>query len=135
MKPIYITLLALIVFSNSYSQAVQSIKPVQDDKIFTFVDQMPVYPGGDAALMKFLQQHINYPDKEKNDSIGGRVFIRFVVDVDGSVKDVRVVRSAAPALDNEAVRVVKLLAKFKPGYSEGKPVKVYFNLPIEFRLW
>jgi TonB family protein len=134
MKAFYISILALFVFTKSYSQVVHSIKPVEEAKVFTFVDQMPVYPGGDAALMKFVQQHINYPDKERNDSIEGRVFIRFVVDVDGSVKDITVIRSATPGLANEAVRVVKLLARFKPGYSEGKPVRVYFNLPITFRL-
>ena len=107
---------------------------VEQPKIFTFVEQNPQYPGGDGELMKFLQKNIQYPQMERDNDIQGKVLLRFVVMEDGSVNDVQVVRAVSPGLDKEAVRVVKMLPKFTPGKQQGKPVRVYFNLPVVFRL-
>jgi protein TonB len=107
---------------------------VEEPKIFTFVEQNPEFPGGDAELIKFLQKNIQYPQMERDNDIQGKVLLRFVVMEDGSVQDVNVVRSVSPGLDKEAVRVVKMLPKFKPGKQQGKAVRVYFNLPVVFKL-
>ena len=107
---------------------------VEQPKIFTFVEQNPQFPGGDGELMKFLQKNIQYPQMERDNDIQGKVLLRFVVMEDGSVSDVQVIRAVSPGLDKEAVRVVKMLPKFAPGKQQGKPVRVYFNLPVVFRL-
>ena len=109
-------------------------KAVEEPKIFSFVEQNPEFPGGDVELIKFLQKNIQYPQMERDNDIQGKVLLRFVVREDGSVSDVTVARSVSPGLDKEAVRVVKLLPKFKPGKQQGKAVPVYFNLPVVFKL-
>jgi len=119
----------------SIEEPVVSEAPVvEQPKIFTFVEQNPQFPGGDGELMKFLQKNIQYPQMERDNDIQGKVLLRFVVMEDGSVADVQVVRAVSPGLDKEAVRVVKMLPKFTPGKQQGKPVRVYFNLPVVFRL-
>jgi TonB family protein len=107
---------------------------ISNDGKFTFVEQNPEFPGGDAALMAFLATHIKYPVMERDNDIQGKVLLRFAVDEEGAVGDINIVRGVSPGLDSEAVRLVKLLPKFKPGLQQGKPVKVYFNLPVGFRL-
>lgn len=107
---------------------------VEEPKVFTFVEQNPEFPGGDGELIKFLQKNISYPQMERDNDIQGKVLLRFVVMEDGSVADVNVMRGVSPGLDKEAVRVVKMLPKFKPGRQQGKPVRVYFNLPVVFKL-
>jgi len=102
-----------------------------DDSVFRTVEVMPEFPGGDVALLKFIEKNINVPaDKWTN----GHVACTFVVNEDGSVSDVSVVRSLDPVLDAEAVRVIKLLPKFKPGMNAGKPVKTMFSIPIRFKV-
>ena len=96
------------------------------------VEQVPQFPGGEAALMKYLQSHINYPPMAAEDGIQGRVIVQFVVDKTGKVGDVKVVRSVDQYLDKEAVRVVKSLPKFTPGRQNGKPVEVWYLLPVNF---
>lgn len=101
---------------------------------YTKSDETPVFPGGDAALMRFLQQNIVYPKYERNHNIEGKVLVRFVVEQDGSINDVQVIRSVSKGLDNEAVKVVKMIPRFSPGYYLGQPVRVFYNLPIIYRL-
>lgn len=104
------------------------------DKIFYSVEQMPLFPGGEVALMKYLQENVKYPPKAAKDSIQGRVVVKFVVDSLGYVGVVRVVRSVSKDLDAEAVRVVKTLPRFAPGRMFGKPVNVWYTLPVTFKL-
>lgn len=104
------------------------------NNIYTHVEQNPEFPGGDAALIKFLQANIHYPETERNHNVQGKVLLRFVVDEEGKVGNVTVKRSVSPGLDEEAIRVVSMLPNFKPGMVQGKPVSVYFNLPIVFKL-
>lgn len=104
------------------------------DGVFESVEERPEFPGGEAALMRYLGNHITYPAAAWENDIQGRVMIRFVVRKDGSVGDVQVVRSVDPDLDNEAVRVVKSLPNFIPGKMNGHPVNVWYHLPITFRL-
>lgn len=104
------------------------------EEIFVVVEEMPEFPGGQAALMKFLSDNIRYPVIAQENGIQGRVICSFVVERDGSITDVQVVRGVDPSLDKEAVRVIQSMPKWKPGKQRGKPVRVRFTLPIVFRL-
>lgn len=109
-------------------------EPVDDNKVFESVEQNPQFPGGDAALLKYVSDHIRYPSVAQENNIQGRVVVQFVVTKTGSVGQVKVVRSKDPDLDKEAVRVVKTLPKFVPGKMNGHAVNVWYTLPITFRL-
>ncbi len=93
---------------------------------------MPEYPGGEAALLRFVQQQTVYPRAELDLGIEGKAFIRFVVNEDGSVSNATILKSASPGFGKEGVRVVNTLAKFKPGMQHGRAVKVYYTLPFQF---
>jgi protein TonB len=95
---------------------------------------MPQFPGGEAALMKYLKSHINYPPKAAKNNIEGNVIVQFVVKKDGSIGEVKVVHSLEKDLDKEAVRVVKSLPKFTPGRHDGQAVSVWYTLPVSFKL-
>ncbi len=107
---------------------------VVEEQIFTIVEDMPSFPGGEAALLKYLGNNIKYPALAKDAGIQGTVFVTFVVDEEGNVKDVRVLRSIGGGCDEEAIRVVESMPKWTPGKQRGKPVKVQYNLPIRFTL-
>ena len=114
-------------------------KPVEKPKevkeeVFRSVEQMPQFPGGEAALMKYLQSHINYPPMAAENNVQGRVVVQFVVDKTGKVGEVKVVRSVDKDLDKEAVRVCKSLPKFTPGRQNGQAVSVWYTLPVTFKL-
>lgn len=104
------------------------------DEIFTAVEQMPQFPGGDAELYKWISSHIKYPTMAAENNIHGRVTVRFVVKEDGSIGRVEVLRGKDPDLDKEAQRVVKTLPKFIPGKMNGRAVQVWYTLPINFKL-
>ncbi len=104
------------------------------EEIFTAVEQMPQFPGGEAELMKYVANHIKYPTMAAENNIQGRVVVKFVVKKDGSVGEVQVLRGKDPDLDKEAVRVVRTLPKFIPGKMNGQAVSVWFTLPINFKL-
>lgn len=107
---------------------------VDDAQVFMVVEQMPSFPGGDAALMKFLRDNVKYPHIAQEHGIQGRVYVSFVVSKDGSIRDVGVARSVDPALDNEAIRVVQAMPKWEPGKQRGKAVNVKYMLPVNFVL-
>lgn len=110
-------------------------KPTEEkEEIFYEVDQMPQYPGGEDALMRFLQSHIIYPPTAAENKVHGRVVVQFVVDKTGKVGEVKVARSIDEDLDKEAVRVCKLLPRFIPGKQNGTAVSVWYTLPIRFTL-
>lgn len=98
------------------------------------VEQMPQFPGGDAALYSFIQSHLNYPAMAIENGISGRVTVRFKVDKHGKVSNVSVARGKDPDLDKEAVRVVKMLPDFIPAKMNGQAVAVWYNLPVKFQL-
>ena len=112
-------------------------KPVEEeatDEIFVVVEKQPEFPGGSSALMKFLSDNIKYPVIAQENGIQGRVITNFVVERDGSISDVQVIRGQDPSLDKEAVRVIKTMPRWTPGQQRGKPVRVRFTLPVVFRL-
>lgn len=100
----------------------------------TFAEQMPQYPGGDAELMKYISSNLKYPTLAAENEIEGRVTISFVVGKDGTVSDIKVVKTLDPSCDKEAVRVVRSMQRWIPGMQNGRPVAVYYTLPILFRL-
>ncbi len=108
-------------------------EPVKE-QVFDHVEQMPQFPGGDKELMKFLNENIKYPHIAAEQGVSGTVRLRFVVDKDGNVGEVQVQRSVDPSLDKEAIRVVKLLPKWIPGKQNGRPVAVWYNVPVKFQL-
>ena len=109
-------------------------KEEKKEEIFRSVEQMPQFPGGEAALMKYLSSHINYPPMAAENNVQGKVILQFVVEKDGKVGEVKVARSVDKDLDREAIRVVKTLPKFTPGRQNGQPVRVWYTLPVNFKL-
>ncbi|MFA5418091.1 MAG: energy transducer TonB [Bacteroidales bacterium] len=107
---------------------------IVEQEIFTVVESMPDFPGGMGKLMSYLATNIKYPPLAKESGIQGRVFINFVVEPDGSISQVKVLRGIGGGCDEEAVRVVKAMPKWKPGMQRGKPVRVSYNLPVKFTL-
>jgi protein TonB len=105
-----------------------------DEEFFMVVENMPEFPGGDLGLMKFIQKNVRYPAIAKEYNITGKVYISFIVDKQGSVTNVKIVRGVDKNLDAEALRVVSLLPKYKPGKQRGKAVRVMFTIPINFTL-
>lgn len=103
-------------------------------KVFTYVEQMPVFPGGEAALNKFITSHLKYPAVSLEEGVQGKVLLRFVVNENGSVGDVQILKSLDTYCDREAKRVVSMLPRFTPGRQQGRPVKVWFQLPITFAI-
>ncbi|MBQ5957711.1 MAG: M56 family metallopeptidase [Bacteroidales bacterium] len=110
------------------------IKHVDNDSIYQIVEVMPEFPGGAAAMFTYLSGNIKYPEEAKDKGISGRVFISFVVEKDGSVNQVQVKKGIGGGCDEEAVRVVQAMPKWKPGLQKGKPVRVSYLLPITFKL-
>ena len=107
---------------------------VEETKIFTVVEQMPMYPGGYAALMGYLRDNIKYPTVAAENGVQGRVVVGFVVERDGSITDVNILRGVDPSLDREAMRVVKSMPRWNPGKQNGSAVRVKYQVPVSFRL-
>ena len=115
--------------------ATEPVKPKEEEnKVFDVVEQMPSFPGGNAALMNYLGQNIKYPVIAEENGIQGRVVVQFVVGKDGHISDVRVAKSVDPSLDKEAVRVVRSMPRWIPGKQNGQAVTVRYTLPVTFRL-
>ena len=107
---------------------------IQEAEIFTIVEEMPEFPGGMNKLAEYLGKNIKYPQMARESGIQGRVFVQFVVEPDGSVSNVAVMRSLGGGCDEEAIRVVKSMPKWKAGKQRGKPVRVSYILPVNFKL-
>jgi protein TonB len=117
-----------------YVPPVMEEEEVVEAEIFTVVESMPEFPGGQAKMMEFIAQNIKYPAMARESGIQGRVFVNFVVEPDGSVSNVKVLRGIGGGCDEEAVRVVKSMPNWTPGRQRGKAVRVSFNLPVRFTL-
>ena len=139
--PLAIALLAMnssVIRANVQKKVVKTTKTTKkadaSNKVYEVVEQMPTFPGGDAALMKYLAENIKYPVSAQKAKEQGRVVVQFIVEKDGTVTGVKTVRSVTPALDAEAVRVIKAMPKWTPGKQGGQPVRVNYNVPVSFRL-
>ena len=107
---------------------------VEEQQIFQVVEEMPEFPGGMSECMKFLGKNIKYPTISQENGVQGRVIVQFVVNRDGSIVDPVVVRGVDPYLDKEALRVIQMMPKWKPGKQRGKAVRVKYTVPVMFRL-
>jgi len=112
----------------------QVIEQKVEAEVFLIVEEPPTFPGGEAALYKWLGENLKYPEEAKELGIQGRVFVSFVVEPDGSTSNVVVKRGIGGGCDEEAIRIVKAMPKWGPGKQRGQPVRVQFNLPIKFTL-
>ncbi|MGE4540443.1 MAG: energy transducer TonB [Bacteroidales bacterium] len=117
-----------------YVPPVMEEEEVVEAEIFTVVESMPEFPGGPAKMMEYIAKNIKYPAMARESGIQGRVFVNFVVEPDGSVSNVKVLRGIGGGCDEEAVRVVEAMPKWTPGRQRGKAVRVSFNLPVRFTL-
>jgi TonB family protein len=125
------------VDSNSFGYSADENKTKVNDSSeasLIILEEMPIFPGGEKALLQFISSNINYPQTALQDSIEGRVYLKFVVKADGSVNNVDVIKSVRYDLDNECKRVINMLPRFQPGKLEGKPVPVWYAVPITFAL-
>lgn len=109
-------------------------KHEEENKVFDIVEQQPLFPGGPAALIKYLSENTKYPVVAQENGVQGRVTVQFVVEKDGSISDVHVLRGVDPSLDKEAVRVVKSMPRWTPGKQNGITVRVNYRVPVLFRL-
>ena len=105
-----------------------------DNTIYETVEQMPEFPGGISALGRFLSTHIRYPTEAEENGIQGRVILKFIVEKNGKISNIKVLKSIDPFLDREAIRVVNSMPNWKPGIENGKYVRVEYVLPVTFRL-
>ncbi len=130
---------AQVTVTNEEVQVVTEVREeVKEEEapteVFVVVEEMPSFPGGDTELMKFINSNIVYPEIAKENNIQGRVILRFCVTYKGLVDQVQVLKGVDPALDNEAIRVIKMLPGWKPGKQGGKPVNVWYSVPVTFQL-
>lgn len=139
--PLAIALLAMnstTIRANVQKKVVKTTKTTKkadaSNKVYEVVEQMPTFPGGDAALMKYLSENVKYPALAIKAQEQGRVVVSFTVEKDGAISDVKVARSVTPSLDAEAVRVVKAMPKWTPGKQGGQLVRVRYNVPVSFKL-
>lgn len=109
-------------------------KHEEENKVFEAVEQMPMFPGGNGALMKWLNDNVHYPVVAQENGVSGRVVVSFIVERDGSITDVKVVKSIDPSLDKEAMRAARSMPNWVPGKQNGTTVRVKYNLPVAFRL-
>ena len=134
--------LLVVVFSpagaNAQNKKVEKAQThkdtTTDDKVYEVCEQMPTYEGGDAALLKYITDSVKYPELAKKHGVQGRVVIGFIVEKDGSLTNVKVLRAVDRALDAEALRVVKGMPKWIPGRQNKQRVRVKYNVPVSFRL-
>ena len=125
---------ALMMLVLLFSFMTSTAQTKKNDMVFDVVEVMPQFPGGQIAMMKYIMENMKYPEQAMKERIQGRVTVRFIVEKDGSISDVKPVLSVHPLLNKEAVRVVKSMPKWSPGKHNGKPVRVRFNLPVMFKL-
>jgi len=139
--PLAIALLAMnntTIRANVQKKVVKTTKTTKkadaSNKVYEVVEQMPSFPGGDAAMMKYLAENIKYPVSAQKAKEQGRVVVQFIVEKDGAVTGVKTVRSVTPVLDAEAVRVIKAMPKWVSGKQDGQLVRVRYNVPVSFKL-
>lgn len=124
--------MAMLGFTTVSAQ--KTVVAQKNQQVFDVVEQMPEYPGGMQALLNYLMENVKYPEDAEKQKIEGRVIAVFVVETDGSISNVEVVKPVFPSLDAEAVRVLSGMPKWTPGMQSGKVVRVKYTVPINFQL-
>ena len=119
---------------SSVSSPAMHKELLPDDSVYNNIEVMPEFPGGMDAMMKYLSENIKYPEQAKEKNTQGRVLVTFIVEKNGSISDVKVVKGIGNGCDEEAVRVISAMPKWKPGMQNGKKVRVSFAIPISFKL-
>lgn len=117
-----------------FEEPVKEVVDNGDNQIYTIVEQQPEFPGGIEAMMKYLQKNIKYPPQARRMGTEGRVFVEFVVNLDGKITDVRTVKGISTDCDKEAARVITMMPPWKPGKQNGRAVRVRYVLPVNFKL-
>ena len=130
----FIIMALMAVFGLTTVSAQKTVVAKKNQKVFDVVEQMPEYPGGQAALFEYLSKNIKYPADAEKKKVEGKVFVTFVVDTDGKITDVSLLRKVFPSLDAEAVRVISAMPNWIPGKQKGQVVRVKYTVPIMFRL-
>lgn len=120
--------------SGSLFETLLDVATSKEDTVYQIAEEMPEFPGGVEALMDYVGRNVKYPEEAKDKEIQGRVFVSFVIEKDGSVNEVKVLRGIGGGCDEEAVRVIKAMPKWTPGKQKGKPVRVNYQIPINFKL-
>lgn len=121
--------------ATAFSSGIENQVTRSDNEFFGSSGHMPSFPGGNGALMRFLSEHVVYPEEAAKNKIEGKVIVQFIIEKDGSVGEVKVARGVDKELDAEAVRVCKSLPKFSPGRNaDGEPIKIWYTLPITFKI-
>ena len=130
----FIIMALMAVFGLTTVSAQKTVVPKKNQKVFDVVEQMPEYPGGQAALIEYISNNVKYPDDAAKKKVEGKVFVTFVVDTDGKITDVSLLRKVFPSLDAEAIRVISGMPNWIPGKQKGQVVRVKYTVPIVFRL-
>ena len=131
----YLVLIAVLLSGHlSFGQKNDSVPPKPSGPVFRVVEQMPEYQGGPDSLAAFLSASLKYPRSARENSISGKVVIEAVVETDGSLSEIKVKTAVSPKLDDEALRLVRLLPHFKPGKQKGNAVRVMTTIPVNFKL-
>ena len=130
----FIIMALMAVFGLTTVSAQKTVVAKKKQKVFDVVEQMPEYPGGQAALFEYLSKNIKYPADAEKKKVEGKVFVTFVVDSDGKITDVSLLKKVFPSLDAEAIRVISAMPNWIPGRQKGQAVRVKYTVPIMFRL-
>ena len=124
----------MALFGLTTVSAQKTVVAKKNQQVFDVVEKMPEYPGGQAALFEYLSTNVKYPADAEKKKVEGRVLVTFIVNTDGSITDIELVRKAFPSLDAEAVRVISGMPKWIPGEQKGQKVRVKYTVPLTFRL-
>ncbi len=131
----YFAFLILLISNFAFGQDSTSMEQDTTSIIkMDMADVLPEFPGGDVAMMQFIQTHVTYPAIARENNIQGRVFVEFIVDTTGNLSNFKIVRSVSPELDDEVLRVVKKFPRFKPAMQNGRKVRVRYTVPVTFRM-
>jgi len=130
-----LVLIALSIFTfaqNKKDTSEIKIDSIQNEKTYLKVEEMPYFPGGEKALKKYISKNLSYPKQEKESKVSGKVYVSFIIEKDGSITDIKVLRGLKYYFDKEAIRLVRNMPNWIPGIQSGEKAKVQYVLPIEF---
>ena len=128
MKKLFLIMFFMaFVSANAYSQSDDS-----DNSVYAMVDERAQFPGGQNEMLKYLQENLQYPEAAKANNVHGRVFVKFIVERDGSLSDIKVMKGLGNGCDEEAIRLIQSMPKWKPGKNKGKEVRTSMTVPVNF---